>query len=68
MPHFSERAISNAELDSIIRYVDYAKNPDDPGGWPLGHLGPIPEGIVAWLIAGAALVATCLVIGRRLRA
>src|SRR5205085_4125564 len=28
MPAFSKRAIPAGELDSIIRYVEYAKNPD----------------------------------------
>jgi ubiquinol-cytochrome c reductase cytochrome c subunit len=68
MPRFSERQISNAELDSIIRYVAYARHPDDRGGWALGHLGPVPEGLVTWFIGIAAIVATCVVIGRRLRA
>jgi len=45
----------------------YAQNPDDRGGWALGHLGPVPEGIVTWLIGAAVLVATCMVIGKRLR-
>jgi len=67
MPRFSNRAISDRQLDSIVRYVDYAKHPDDRGGWALGHLGPIPEGLVTWLIAAAVLVAVCMVIGRRLR-
>jgi ubiquinol-cytochrome c reductase cytochrome c subunit len=66
MPQFSERAISNAELDSIIRYIDYAKHPDDRGGWAIGHLGPVPEGAIAWLVALLALVGTCVVLGRRL--
>src|SRR5205085_1673802 len=35
MPRFSERQISDAKLDSIIRYVAYAKHPDDRGGWAL---------------------------------
>jgi len=68
MPRFSERQISNAQLDSIIRYVTYARHPDDRGGWALGHLGPVPEGLVTWFIGIAAIVATCVVIGRRLRA
>jgi ubiquinol-cytochrome c reductase cytochrome c subunit len=68
MPRFSERAISDAELDSIIAYVQYAKNPDDRGGWALGHLGPVPEGLVTWLLAGAALIVFCVILGRRLRA
>jgi ubiquinol-cytochrome c reductase cytochrome c subunit len=68
MPRFSPRALSNAQLDSIVAYVQWAKHPDDRGGWALGHVGPVPEGLVTWFLAAAALVAVCLVIGRRLRA
>jgi ubiquinol-cytochrome c reductase cytochrome c subunit len=67
MPRFSKNAISDGQLDSIVAYVQYTKSPKDPGGWSLGHVGPIPEGLVAWLIAAAALVAVCLLIGRRLK-
>jgi ubiquinol-cytochrome c reductase cytochrome c subunit len=67
MPQFSEQHISARELDSIVRYVLYAKNPDDRGGWALGHLGPVPEGLVAWLIAGTALVLAAVAIGSRVR-
>jgi len=67
MPEFDERQLSNAEVDSIVAYVEYAKNPDDRGGWSLGHLGPIPEGVVSWLVGAAALVATCMLIGQRLK-
>jgi ubiquinol-cytochrome c reductase cytochrome c subunit len=66
MPAFDRVQLTDAEVDSIIAYVDYARNPDDSGGWSLGHLGPIPEGLVTWLLAAAVLVATCVVIGRRL--
>lgn len=67
MPTFSRRQISDRQLDSIIRYVEYAKNPDDPGGWAIGHIGPVPEGLVTWFMAGVALVAVCVLIGTRLR-
>ena len=66
MPRFGERQISDGELDSIARYVLYAKNPDDRGGWAIGHLGPVPEGLITWFIGIAVIVGTCLVIGRRL--
>jgi ubiquinol-cytochrome c reductase cytochrome c subunit len=66
MPRFSRRQITDRELDSLIAYVDDVRHPADPGGWAIGHVGPVPEGLVAWLLAGSALVATCLVIGRRL--
>ena len=65
MPTFPESQISARDLDSIVAYVQEAKHPQDRGGWALGHVGPVPEGLVTWLLATAALVAACLVIGRR---
>ena len=67
MPRFSERQVTDDALDSIIRYVQYTKNPDDRGGWSLGHVGPVPEGLVTWFIAIVLLIATCAVIGKRIR-
>jgi ubiquinol-cytochrome c reductase cytochrome c subunit len=67
MPRFPTSQITDEQLNSLIAYIDYAKHPDDTGGWSLGHLGPWPEGLVTWLVAAAALVALCMVIGTRLR-
>jgi ubiquinol-cytochrome c reductase cytochrome c subunit len=66
MPKFSERDITPAQLDSVVRYVQLTQHPQDRGGWGIGNLGPFPEGMVTWLLAALALVATCMVIGRRL--
>jgi ubiquinol-cytochrome c reductase cytochrome c subunit len=66
MPSFSAKQLSDSQVDSIIRYVTYARHPDDRGGWALGHLGPIPEGLVTWFVGIALLVTTCVVIGKRL--
>jgi ubiquinol-cytochrome c reductase cytochrome c subunit len=65
MPRFPKAQISDRQLDSLIAYVEWAKHPDDRGGWAIGHIGPVPEGLVAWLLAGTALVAVCVVIGKR---
>lgn len=65
MPPFPESAISDRQLDAIIAYVQYTKDPQDAGGWGISHLGPFPEGMVTWLIAVVVLVATCMVIGKR---
>jgi ubiquinol-cytochrome c reductase cytochrome c subunit len=67
MPRFSRKSISDRQLDSIVAYVQYAKHPDDRGGWSLGHLGPVPEGLVAWFLGAAVLVCVCVVIGKRLK-
>ena len=65
MPRFTRKQLDDREVDSIIRYVQVAQHPDDRGGWGIGHLGPIPEGLVAWLLAGGALVGVAFVIGGR---
>jgi ubiquinol-cytochrome c reductase cytochrome c subunit len=67
MPRFTTRQLSAHDVDSIARYVEFAQHPDDRGGWAIGHLGPVPEGLVTWFLAATALVAACMVIGRRLR-
>jgi ubiquinol-cytochrome c reductase cytochrome c subunit len=66
MPKFPASAVTDAQLDSIIRYVLWSKHPDDRGGASLGHVGPVPEGLVTWFVGAAALVVLCLVLGRRL--
>lgn len=67
MPKFSQRQLTDRQLDSIIRYVELTKDPEDRGGWGIGHIGPVPEGLVAWLLAGGALVLVAVVIGSRAR-
>ena len=64
MPTFTQKSISDSQLNSIIAYIKSA-NKHDNGGWGIGHLGPIPEGMVTWFIAAVALVALCMVIGKR---
>jgi ubiquinol-cytochrome c reductase cytochrome c subunit len=66
MPKFSPSAISDRQLDSIVRYVEYTKDPQRPGGWGLGYVGPVPEGLVTWFLAIPALLVLCLLLGRRL--
>lgn len=63
MPSFSH--LSQSEVDDIARYVEYTHDPEDKGGWGIGHIGPIPEGMVAWLLAGVALLLTIRLIGER---
>ena len=67
MPNFSSKAISRRQLDDIIAYVQYTKSPDDRGGFGLGHIGPVPEGIVPWLVVSVILVGLCVLLGQRLR-
>jgi ubiquinol-cytochrome c reductase cytochrome c subunit len=67
MPEFPESQIDDRELDAIVAYVQSTDHPEDAGGLGIGHVGPIPEGMAAWLVAGLALVGVCMLLGRRLR-
>lgn len=67
MPRFPKAQISDSELDSIIAYVQRTKHPSDRGGWGIGNVGPIPEGMVTWLLAAIVLVMMCVLIGERVR-
>ncbi len=67
MPMFSERDISDSQLNSIIAYVLYAQNPRDEGGWGINHLGPFPEGMVVWLMAVVVLLVVCRMLGKGLK-
>lgn len=66
MPRFSKRQISEAQLSSLVAYVLSTRRPEDIGGWKIGNVGPIPEGLVAWAAAGVLLI-VCVGLGKRLR-
>ena len=65
MPNFSARQLDRQDLNSIARYVQLTQNPDDAGGFGIGHIGPVPEGLVAWFAAIAALLLVARLIGQR---
>jgi ubiquinol-cytochrome c reductase cytochrome c subunit len=65
MPKFSAKAISDRQLDSIVRYVQYTQHPDHPGGVGLDYLGPVPEGLVTWFVAIPLVLLLCALLGRR---
>jgi ubiquinol-cytochrome c reductase cytochrome c subunit len=50
MPVFGPETLSARQVNSIARYVTYLQDPDDPGGFSLGRIGPITEGMVALLV------------------
>jgi ubiquinol-cytochrome c reductase cytochrome c subunit len=67
MPSFSKRQISTTELNSIIAYVLHTNHDDNRGGWGIGNIGPIPEGLVTWWIAVPLLLIACMLVARRFR-
>lgn len=65
MPKFSDRQLSEEEKKDIIAYIKAAKETPSPGGYALGGLGPVSEGMFMWLVGIATLIAAALWIGSR---
>jgi ubiquinol-cytochrome c reductase cytochrome c subunit len=62
---FGPDTITDTQLDDLAAYVRYLRNPEDPGGLPIGRTGPIPEGFVAWLVGMVTLLVLVGWIGTR---
>lgn len=50
MPGFNEQQLDQHQLDSVVLYVTHLQDPQDRGGFALGRVGPVPEGLVAWVV------------------
>lgn len=67
MPVFSPADIDDRGAADIAAYVQQLRRPDDRGGAGLGHLGPVPEGFVAWSLGIGAIVLFVRWLGKRSR-
>ena len=65
MPVFSDAQLTPQQKLDIIADVQTIKAQPDPGGAGLGRLGPVPEGLVAWLVGIGLVVGVTLWIGSR---
>ena len=55
MPVFGPSVISDEELNAVVRYTLYLKEPRDEGGAPIGRVGPVAEGAVGWILGIGSL-------------
>jgi ubiquinol-cytochrome c reductase cytochrome c subunit len=65
MPVFGPDTLSEQQASDIAAYVEYLHHPRDRGGIGLGHLGPIPEGFVGWVVGMGLLLLVARLIGTR---
>ncbi|HUQ00627.1 MAG TPA: c-type cytochrome [Aeromicrobium sp.] len=55
MPVFNDSTITPEEKRSMIAYITQVRAQKDPGGFGLGRIGPVTEGLVAWIAGLSAL-------------
>jgi ubiquinol-cytochrome c reductase cytochrome c subunit len=66
MPKFSDRQLAPDEKEDIIAYIKSVTNGNNnPGGAPLGGIGPVSEGLVAFIVGIAAMVGIALWLGAK---
>jgi ubiquinol-cytochrome c reductase cytochrome c subunit len=65
MPVFGDNQITPAQKREIISYVQSVKTESDPGGAGIGRLGPVPEGLVIWVVGIVGLLFVVLWIGAK---
>ncbi|MEU4196391.1 c-type cytochrome [Kribbella sp. NPDC026611] len=65
MPVFSDDVLLPEDKRAIIAYVVSLQQAPDPGGLPLGRLGPVSEGLWGWLLGIGLLVVVAVWIGAK---
>ena len=56
MPVFGEKAITPEEKLSIIKWIKYTESEKAQGGASLGKVGPVTEGLLAWVMGIGLLI------------
>ncbi|KXK63698.1 hypothetical protein AWW66_01685 [Micromonospora rosaria] len=65
MPVFPSQVFTDQQVNDLTAYVQSLRSERlDRGGNPLGRLGPLAEGLVAWAVALGLLVAAARWLGR----
>ncbi|MER7503902.1 c-type cytochrome [Nonomuraea pusilla] len=65
MPAFPPNELSDAQLGAVIAYLDGLRAEKAHGGAPLGGIGPVAEGAVAWLIGLGLLIVFIRFVGKK---
>ncbi|MGL5864635.1 MAG: cytochrome bc1 complex diheme cytochrome c subunit [Dermatophilaceae bacterium] len=65
MPVFNDATITPESKRDIIAFLDSVSEQENPGGMTLGSLGPVTEGLFAWIFGLGILVASAVWLGSK---
>jgi len=65
MPIFGDNQLTPEQKRAIINYVQTLDESTDPGGLGIGRAGPVPEGVVIWLVGMSVLLIGVFWIGSK---
>jgi ubiquinol-cytochrome c reductase cytochrome c subunit len=65
MPVFNDKTIDPQSKRDVIAFLDQVNNTPNPGGLSLGRIGPVSEGLVAWLVGLGMLLGFAVWLGAK---
>ena len=60
MPVFNDTTLTPKDKQAIIAYLVETRQEPNPGGWGLGRMGPVSEGLAGWLFGIGFLVLSAM--------
>lgn len=67
MPTFSDGVLTPDQKKDVITYIKNIDAEPDPGGYGLGRIGPVTEGLFMWTVVIGALIGASIWLGARAR-
>lgn len=67
MPVFSDAVLTPSDKRDIIAYLKAIESDPNPGGLGVGRIGPVSEGLWAWVVGMGALIGVAVWIGAKSR-
>jgi ubiquinol-cytochrome c reductase cytochrome c subunit len=65
MPVFNDKNITPESKRDVIAYLETLQAEPNAGGAALGDLGPVPEGLFAWIVGLGALIGCAVWLGSK---
>ena len=65
MPVFNDKNLSPEDKRDVIAYLKSMDEEGNPGGQALGSLGPVSEGMFAWIFGLLILVGAAVWLGQK---
>jgi ubiquinol-cytochrome c reductase cytochrome c subunit len=65
MPMFSDKTLTPSDKQAIIKYIKALQQEENPGGYGLGRLGTVTEGLFLWIFGIGALLGVAVWIGAK---
>jgi ubiquinol-cytochrome c reductase cytochrome c subunit len=65
MPVFNDGALTPEQKKDVITWLKYIHTSSDPGGYGIGRIGPVTEGLFLWTVVVGALIGAATWLGAK---